>query len=248
MRPKTEARARARELRQEGRSYVEIATELNVSKSSVSLWVRDLPRPPISPAGEKARREGLQRYFAQRRRRTAIERQGERLRWANALGPLSDRELLIAGAVAYWAEGTKSKPWRPEERLVFVNSDPGLITLFLDWLDLVGVDPDRLRLSVYVHESTDVAAAERFWSEVVQVPFEKFQATVLKRHFVRTNRKNVGEGYHGCLRVSVCDSAALYRRVEGIWWAVAEARGDRVARRRRVTDQRGTRVPAAQTL
>ena len=42
---KDEVRARARALRGEGRDYDEIAARLGVSKSSVSLWVRDLPTP-----------------------------------------------------------------------------------------------------------------------------------------------------------------------------------------------------------
>ena len=35
---------RARELRGPGHTYSEIAAQLGVSKSSVSLWVRDMPR------------------------------------------------------------------------------------------------------------------------------------------------------------------------------------------------------------
>jgi hypothetical protein len=38
-------RDKARELREHGLNYNQIAAELGVSKSSVSLWVRDLPRP-----------------------------------------------------------------------------------------------------------------------------------------------------------------------------------------------------------
>src|SRR5215469_5169130 len=43
-RAKDEVRARARELRSCGYTYAEIAAELSVSRSSVSLWTRDLPR------------------------------------------------------------------------------------------------------------------------------------------------------------------------------------------------------------
>ena len=44
-RAKDDSRARARELREQGLDYEEIAAALGVSKSSVSLWVRDMPRP-----------------------------------------------------------------------------------------------------------------------------------------------------------------------------------------------------------
>src|SRR5215472_7866636 len=43
-RAKDELHRKARELRASGRTYDEIAAELGVSKGSVSLWVRDMPR------------------------------------------------------------------------------------------------------------------------------------------------------------------------------------------------------------
>src|SRR5215469_16251037 len=43
---KDETRAAARELRAQGCDYQEIADQLGIAKSSVSLWVRDLPVPP----------------------------------------------------------------------------------------------------------------------------------------------------------------------------------------------------------
>ena len=44
-RAKDDLQAKARELRAQGLAYNQIAAQLGVSKSSVSLWVRDLPRP-----------------------------------------------------------------------------------------------------------------------------------------------------------------------------------------------------------
>ena len=44
-RAKDDLHARARELRAQGLDYDDIAAALGVSKSSVSLWVRDMPRP-----------------------------------------------------------------------------------------------------------------------------------------------------------------------------------------------------------
>jgi Homeodomain-like domain len=42
---KDELRVKARDLRQEGLSYDDIVAELGVSKSTVSAWVGDMPRP-----------------------------------------------------------------------------------------------------------------------------------------------------------------------------------------------------------
>ena len=46
---------------------------------------------------------------------------------------------------------------------------------------------------------------------------------MLKRHNPKTVRKNVGEGYHGCLRIDVRRSGDLYRRIEG--WAAGAMLG-----------------------
>ena len=66
-----------------------------------------------------------------------------------------------------------------------------------------------------IHESANVAASLRFWSEVVGVPTEDFGRTALKTHNPKTIRKNVGEGYHGCLAVSVRRSAELNLQIAG---------------------------------
>src|ERR1700676_3288275 len=63
---KDDLRAEARELRRQGHDYNEIAARLGVSKSSVSLWVRDLPTPPRLSYEENRRRsaEGVHQYWA----------------------------------------------------------------------------------------------------------------------------------------------------------------------------------------
>jgi hypothetical protein len=123
--------------------------------------------------------------------------------------------------VAYWAEGCKSKPWRPSESMVFTNSDPGMIKLFLAWLDVICVDRTQVHFRVSIHESADLAAAESFWADVVESSPGAFRRATIKRHTPKTVRHNTGDLYHGCLVVRVLGCAALYRRMEGIWWAVA---------------------------
>src|ERR1700676_3932697 len=62
-------RAEARRLRAQGADYEEIAAALGVAKSSVSLWVRDLPRPARLSYAECRKRsvEGVERYWAAER-------------------------------------------------------------------------------------------------------------------------------------------------------------------------------------
>jgi hypothetical protein len=72
---------------------------------------------------------------------------------------------------------------------------------------------------VHIHESADLAAAQKFWLDVTGLPDTQFRRPTLKRHNPRTIRKNTGQDYHGCLIIRVRQSAELYRHVEG--WARA---------------------------
>jgi transcriptional regulator with XRE-family HTH domain len=113
-------RARARELREGGLDYEEIAGALGVSKSSVSLWVRDMPRPARLSYAESRKRAagGARRYWAAERPAREARREASRAAAAAEMGSLSSREVLLVGAVAYWCEGAKSKPHNISEQSV----------------------------------------------------------------------------------------------------------------------------------
>ncbi|MFF8992328.1 hypothetical protein ACF09H_20775 [Streptomyces sp. NPDC014983] len=219
---KDDLRERARELRLQGRTYDQIETELGCSRSSVSLWVRDLPRPERRRSPEEASaiaRKGWEqtlRIRDEERRRTKEE---ARL----AIGALSARELFLVGVGLYWAEGGKDKPYDRRENVTFVNSDPGMIRVYLAWLHLLGVEPERLKFTVMIHESADVCGAERYWAELVGAAPSSFNKTALKKHNPKTVRKNTGDDYRGCLVIKVLKGADLYRRIEGSWYGIVEA-------------------------
>lgn len=108
--PKKELQARARELRLAGRTYDEIVAELGVAKSSVSLWVRDLPKP-TRRVQEHCRAMAEVRWGPIRQARD-LERQGTQNAARGEIGRLSDRELFLIGVGLYWAEGSKRKTHR----------------------------------------------------------------------------------------------------------------------------------------
>jgi hypothetical protein len=127
------------------------------------------------------------------------------------------------GVGLYWAEGGKDKPYDRRENICFVNSDPGMIEVFLAWLDLLEVERDRLRFTVMIHETADVTAAERSWADLVGAAPGSFNKTTVKKHNPKTVRKNTGENCRGCLVIKVLKGADLYRRIEGSWYGIVEA-------------------------
>lgn len=216
---KDDLRERARELRVKGLTYDQIQVELGCSKSSISLWVRDLPKPERQRTREEASAIAKRGWEVTMRRREE-ERQRTKEAAASEIGALSDRELFLVGVGLYWSEGAKAKSHRPQERVDFINSDPHMIKVYLAWLRLLGVSADRLRFHVAIHESANVPDAERFWADLVGAAPSAFGKTTLKKHNPKTTRKNVGEAYRGCLLVRVQQGADLYRRIEGWWYGI----------------------------
>lgn len=222
---KDDLRDRARGLRLQGWTYDRIQAELGCSKSSISLWVRDLPKPTQrKPTPDESSAIAKRGWEAKLRIREE-ERQRTKTAAAAEVGKLSDRELFLLGVGLYWAEGTKDKPYDRRENVTFVNSDPGMIHVFLAWLDLLGIERERLRFSVMIHERADVAGAERYWADLVGIDADRtsFNKTTLKKHNPKTVRKNVGDSYRGCLTIKVLRSADLYRRIAGAWYGIVDS-------------------------
>ncbi|KMO95096.1 hypothetical protein [Streptomyces roseus] len=221
---KDDLRARARELRLQGMTYDRIQVELGCSKSSISLWVRDLPKVDHRSPTEQGRDAAFKRWAHEAPRReearaAAVEAARQEI------GPLSDRDLFLTGVALYWAEGSKSKAYRRSETVTFINSDPGVIGVYLAWLRLMDIPRERLKFRVMIHESADVEGAEQYWADFVGVRPIELQRTTLKKHNPKTVRKNTGTDYRGCLIVRVSASCDLYRRIEGAWCGIVGSAG-----------------------
>jgi transposase-like protein len=106
---KDELRAQAVQLRTEGRSVPEMATELGVAKSTAYQWVKHLPLNPTAEQGAERRRRHAQHMTDTRcephRRARDAERAASTEATAAEAGELSDREMLRGIAVATASPG-----------------------------------------------------------------------------------------------------------------------------------------------
>jgi hypothetical protein len=159
-----EVRAQARQLRADGQTLAAIAGDLGVAKSTVSRWVADVEFIP----GPRSTARQRPPNRLQRAKQAEILAAQE---WARELvGQLSERDLLIAGAALYAGEGAKT-----DGLVVFANSDPAMVVLFIAWLRrFFEVDEARLRMRLYLHQGLDVDGAIAFWSQVSGIPVGQF--------------------------------------------------------------------------
>ncbi|OGZ65652.1 MAG: hypothetical protein A3D34_00935 [Candidatus Staskawiczbacteria bacterium RIFCSPHIGHO2_02_FULL_33_16] len=134
------------------------------------------------------------------------------------IGKLSKRELWLIGVALYWAEGSKEKEYNPGSRMVFSNSDPYMIKLFLKWLiNIIKVPREKIYFSIYIHEShkDNLERTVIHWSKYTDYPKQEFSKIYFKRNKINTKRKNIRENYFGLLRISVIESSTLNRKIQG---------------------------------
>lgn len=216
-------RRTALELRAAGLSYKQIREATGASMASLSLWLRgvalteDQRRRLLERRASNGRAVGR----ANRERRLAKEAEIRRTA-AEQVGPVSRRELFIAGVIAYAAEGSKRKPWQTSCQVQFTNSDSRMIRLFLSWIEVIGVERASITFRLAIHEDANVSGALAYWERVVGVPATSFLPTTLKRGNPKTRRRNVGEGYRGCLVVRVRRSGDLNKRFEAWFQSVMD--------------------------
>lgn len=212
MLPKLEQQRRAIELRRVGHSLSEIARLLEVSKSSVSIWVRELQLSDAA-VGRIEQVRGAARERAAATNRSKVDLQfaearqyGESIVRSSAFNADARRVLC---ALLYWCEGTKI---RRHAVPTFTNSDADLVATYLKLLRTeFKLDESRLRLTLHVHEYHDAQKQLRFWSNLTKIPL----AQCTKPYRKPNSRKRVREGYQGCVSIRYLDTR-FGRYLEGI--------------------------------
>src|SRR3989338_2718813 len=111
-------RQRARDLRRRGWSYNIIAQRLDLSKSTLSDWLREVPYTPNQEVIRRIRAGPAQAAVSKQRKRLGeiLALKKDALR---QIGKISERDLLFLGIGLYIGEGSKLY-----ETTRIINSDP----------------------------------------------------------------------------------------------------------------------------
>lgn len=208
-------------LRKQGKTYGEILKEVQVAKSTLSVWLRevDLSKKQIQVITVKkleAQKKGALARKSQRLIRTADIFAKSKIE----LGAISKRDLFILGVALYWAEGSKERAVQPGSGIQFANSDPKMVHLFARWLTVFAeVSVENITVDLYLHVNHKHRLEEvvRFWETETQLSVTH---TYYKRHNPKTPRKNSGENYHGLVVLKVRSSSHIVRRLAGLVRAI----------------------------
>jgi hypothetical protein len=194
-------KSKAIELRRSGYSFREISEQLCVSKSTASLWTRNVS---MSTKG-LVRMQNLIQNSQQIGGKMQRDRKLARLDHAEEISRkfLSDDRSpiyskIVALSMMYWCEGAKD-----DRSVAFINSDPNLIRAFIKLLKVIfKTDKNKFRILLHLHDYHDEKENIDFWAKVTGIPTGQFTKVYIKK----SNHKFSNKGYRGCVRISYYDA------------------------------------------
>jgi len=199
---KVKERKEARKLRKEGGMAVgKIAKKLGVSKSSVSLWVRDI---------ELTEEQEVMLEVCNPIRNTQIRGNNglkekcrnirEKWQTQGRHKAKTKNSLFAAGCMLYWGEGSKNR-----NSVVFCNSDPDMVAMFVSFLrKCFDVHDEDIVISVNCF--TDIHSIEeiqRFWLDRLSLFPRNLRKAIVNYHSSISKKKRGGKLPYGTCRVVV---------------------------------------------
>jgi transcriptional regulator with XRE-family HTH domain len=214
---KSKEKNEALSLRKLGYSISDISRKLMISKSTVSIWCRDitLSDKAIARIAKKSKSKSttaLLHYSESVRLRRQINTSESIKSGKQKLGVISDRDIYCIGLGLYWGEGYK----RGSQEFGFTNSDANMVLFYLRWLETVfEIKKNDLILRVSINEMhrSRMNEVEQFWSKLTGVPrtqFTKMSLIKMQSKKVYTLTKHMGT-----LRIKVRRGTSLRREVLG---------------------------------
>ncbi len=204
---------KALKLRASGKSIKEIAQIVGVSKSSASLWCRDVPLKPEHSLILQ-QRIGWGRLKGSRIRREKRLKEIEVLdKKGKAMVDFVKRDhLLFLGAGLYWGEGVKNY------RVGISNSDPNVLIVAIAWLEKIwGISREDLIARIGINEIhvDRIGVVEEYWSKKLNIPKSQFRRTTLVKAKNKKVYANFSEHY-GTLMITVRRSRSLLHKIKGL--------------------------------
>lgn len=224
-----EVRARALRLRLAGKSYNEIRDTIGIPKSTLSGWFKnvvlsDTARTRLTSrmsigSATLIKRNKMQTHKAERRAREM------RATAKEEIPTLTKRDLLITGAVLYWAEGYKRLKIKDGKELMnhtisFVNADSVMIRIFIRFLnEILEVPVTAIHLTMRLYPHINEVEARAHWKEASGLTDPHFQKTTHMISSASKGKRPFNRLPYGTLQVAVYDTAKFHRlmgMIEGV--------------------------------
>lgn len=203
------------ELRKKGLSYSDIQNSINLPRSTIAYWLKDIELSDEQTEKLKAKRSAVAKANSGKRAARILHETEEiKDSAAKEIGGITKRELWLMGIMLYWKFGNQSDL---KKGLHFTNSDSDLVKLFLKWLTDIGkIRDEEIVFDIFLHKNQkdDMGEVINYWSKVTNFSKEHFSRFYFYK-IGKPKKRTVKRSKFGLLRVRVKASSMLARQMAG---------------------------------
>ena len=205
-------------LRKTGLSYNDISRKLNVPKSTLSYWLKNIKLS--ARAVKKLESQGLQRgrlaLIARNKLQTKLAAERAltiRIESAKQVPVLMKNKLFIIGIALYWAEGYKKgaegSKWKSVD---FANSDPDMIKIMmLFFRKICKVPEEKFKIQLIAHPNINIDQTVIYWSKLTGIPKTQFIKTCTSISKYSQNKRNKKSLTHGTIHIRINDVKLFFQ-------------------------------------
>ncbi len=213
----------ARKLRAQGKSILVIEKQVPVARSTLSLWLRNIPLTKIQrdrliqnkyKALKNARKKAELWHRGQKAARLKLAK--DQARETLSKVDLKDNSILeLAMAMLYLGEGFKKS-----DATALGNSDPAVLKIFVNVLArCYNVSAATLNCELHLRFDQSAPREKKYWSAQLGIPIERFKYVAFD---ARTKNSKTYTHYHGVCTVRA-SSVAIQRKLINIGKQFTEA-------------------------
>lgn len=182
-------------LRKNGLSYSQIKDRLNISKSTLSSWLKDYPLTEERIKELKNCEQRVERCRETKKKKKELRLNEFYNQEKLKIFPLNKKEIYLAGFFLYWGEGSKSDL----TKLSISNTDPGIIKFFMVWLkECWNIEKKELRVNLHLYKDMDIDKEIDFWSKILEISKQQFDKPYIKESFISNINHKRGFGHGTC--------------------------------------------------
>lgn len=182
-------------LRKAGKSYSQIRKELRLSKSTLSLWLKNFP---LSKKQIQELRKNNEIRIEKYRNTRQMNRNKRLMNIYNFekknLIPFSKKELLIAGLFLYLGEGNKASNCT----ISVNNTDPSVLKFYYYWLvKSFKIPKEKIKVYLHLYKDMDINGEMNYWIKELNISKNQFIKPYIKDS-KRSDLDQKGFGHGTC--------------------------------------------------
>jgi hypothetical protein len=205
-------------LRKTGQSYLQISQALDVPKSTLSYWLKNIKisNRAQEKISKRAYFKSVEALIKRNKNQTVVAdlKAQAILKESTAEAKrLVNDKLFVAGVSLYWAEGYKKGAYGSKYKSVdFTNSDPEMIKIMMKFFrKFCKINEDKFKLLLMAHPNINIDKTISFWSDITKLPRSQFTKTQTAISKSSKFKRPINSLLHGTIHIRVYDVVMFYK-------------------------------------